>query len=62
MIVVGEDIYGGSIVVGQRCKREDGVIGVFELQDFQLRFVYTEVQENGATSSLINDGYKYEII
>ena len=61
-IKIGEDINAKSIYIGDKVRRDDGVVGFFDLRDFELCFDYEEVQENGATSSYINHGRQYEII
>lgn len=62
-MIIGKDIKGKDISIGQKVKRGDGVIGAFDLRDFELCFDYEEEQENGAVCSYINHGYGgYEII
>lgn len=59
---LGKDISGKIITIGQKVKRDDGVIGSFNLKDFELAFVYEEIQDNGAVCSYINHGRLYEIV
>ena len=61
-MIIGKDIDGSDVILGQRLKRNDGVIGSFRLGRFALVFEYEEVQENGADSSYIGSDYRYEII
>lgn len=62
ILEIGKDINGETIYIGDKVKRDDGVIGSFSLYDFQLCFDYDEIQKNGAVCSYINHGRKYEII
>lgn len=61
-MIIGEDINKNTISLGQRIKRDDGVIGSFELRAFELVFRYEKIQENGAVCSYINHGYNYTIL
>lgn len=61
-IKIGEDINGKPIYIVDKVKRDDGVVGSFDLRDFELCFDYEEVQKNGAMSCYINHGRQYEII
>lgn len=61
-MIIGKDMTGNNIALGQRVRRDDGIIGSFELNKFQIKFVYDEAQDNGGTSSLINDCYNYEVV
>ena len=59
---IGKARDGKIISIGQRVKRDDDVIGSFELRDFELVFRYEKIQENGAVCSYINHGYNYTIL
>ena len=61
-MIIGKDIDGNDVILGQSLKRNDGVIGSFSLGRFELVFDYEEVQENGAVCSYITNEYRYEII
>ena len=61
-IEIGVDINNRKIFTGDRVKRDDGVIGRFNLLDFELCFDYEEEQEDGEIFSYINHGRKYELL
>ena len=61
-IEIGVDINNRKIFTGDRVKRDDGVIGRFNLLDFELCFDYEEEQEDGAICSYINHRRKYELL
>lgn len=59
---IGKDINGKKVFIGDKVKRDDGIIGCFSISDFGLCFDYDEVQENGATRSYVNHGRRYELV
>ena len=61
-VEIGVDINNRKIFTGDRVKRDDGVIGRFNLLDFELCFDYEEEQEDGAICSYINHLRKYELL
>ena len=61
-MIIGTDIKGNKVSLGQKVKRDDGVIGNFDLRAFELVFEYDDAQENGAVCCYINKKYTYEIV
>ena len=60
--IIGKDLEGTDVILGQRLKRNDGVIGSFRLGRFELVFDYEQEQENGAVCSYNGGEYRYETI
>lgn len=61
-LIIGEDINNKPIKLGDLVKRQDGVVGRFEVRDFELIFRYEKEREDGAICSYINCGNRYELL